>query len=126
MRAALALLLTVFAMGATFAGCGESGFGSPCTAGNPDQPGNLRVALGTGQCTSTVCVSYLGSSGYCSQECGEGFPGCPGSALCCPVVQTGAQTPCSATSPCTSSRLTCRQGVCRPRQFCVQATSTCQ
>lgn len=104
--------------------CSEAGIGAPCNAGN-STAGNLKVALGTGECTTAVCVSYLGSAGYCSIAC-KGAVDCPQPGyICCPVVQTGAQTPCTTDAQCTS-RQVCNQGVCQPKQFCVQGTGGCQ
>jgi hypothetical protein len=116
---AWALLTLLLALGAAFPGCGESGIGSPCFAG-PQGTGNLRVLTGSGECSTSICVAYLQPAGYCSIEC-ENNGSCPGGFICCPVAQTGPQNPCQTAADCTS-RQTCRQQVCRPRQYCVRPT----
>jgi hypothetical protein len=110
--------------GFALASCGEGGIGAPCFPGGQDQPGNLKVLINTGECTTNICVSYLGSPGYCTVEC-DSAAACPSQYLCCPVVQTGATTPCQTSADCTS-RQSCRQGQCRPKQFCVQGSGNCQ
>jgi hypothetical protein len=116
----------VLGLSLTLAACSQGGVGSPCFPGGQDQPGNLKVLLGTGECTTNICVSYLGSSGYCTVECAD-VGACPSGYLCCPVVQTGEQRACTTTEDCPSpARQTCRQNVCRPKQFCVQGTGACQ
>ena len=117
------LALLVVGLGATFAGCGQSGIGSPCIAGTAGE-GNLKVVIGTGECSTNICVSYLASAGYCTVECVDNSA-CPGGYLCCPVVQTGPMNSCQTDANCTA-RQSCRQGVCRPKQFCVQGQGTCQ
>jgi hypothetical protein len=117
--AALLLLSSLFT-----SGCGQSGIGSPCVVGGLDQPGNLKVLLGTGECTTNICVSYLGSDGYCTQQC-TAPAGCPNGYLCCPVLQTGAMNACTSDAQCTAHQ-TCVNSVCKPKQFCVQGSGTCQ
>ena len=114
------LALSLIALGS----CSDSGFGAPCIVGGADQPGNLKVLLGTGECPTNICVSYLASDGYCTQEC-TANTGCPSGYICCPVLQTGAQNACTTDADC-SPRQSCVQQVCRPKEFCVQASGACQ
>lgn len=119
------LVLALLALCVCFAaaGCSDSGIGAPCTPGLGS--GNLRVLINAGECTTGVCVSYVTPSGYCTIECATGVE-CPSPGyICCPVVQTGSMASCTADADC-STRQRCRQGQCRPRQFCVQGTGACQ
>src|SRR5262245_12215770 len=96
----LALLL------APLGSCSDSGLAT-CIVGG-DQQGNLKVLLGTGECPSNICVSYLtpGPEGYCSNECNDNG-GCPGGFICCPVLQTGPVNACTSNDQCTE-RQSCR------------------
>src|SRR5258705_12666481 len=115
----LALLTCVLSLSA----CGDSGIGSPCTV--DPTAGNLQVLQNAGECSTQVCVAYLSTAGYCSIECAANA-NCPSLGyLCCPVVQTGAQVSCMNDSAC-SPHMACRSGTCKPRTYCVKASSACQ
>ena len=118
------LRLSLASLALVFVACSDSGIGAPCNPGNA-VIGNLRVVLDTGECSTNVCVSYLGSPGYCSVLC-DTAADCPQPGyICCPVVQTGAMTSCTRDDDC-SLRQRCRQNVCKPKQLCVQASGSCQ
>ena len=117
----LALLTCVLSFSSI--GCGESGIGAPCTV--DPAAGNLQVLRNSGECTTSVCIAYLASAGYCSIEC-TAKEMCPSPGyLCCPVVQTGAQVSCTTDADC-SANLGCKQNQCKPRQYCVKGSSACQ
>lgn len=114
----IALLVTTLFIPA---GCSDRGLGAPCKPTRDPMAALSQLDLDVGSCDSTICISYRGSNGYCSQEC-QSDGQCEGGYICCKLFSTGEGSTCQ-DGQCPDTTMVCDStNHCQNRQVCVMGS----